>query len=165
MLKIYLGLAILAFATVIYAHQHVLIKPLLGRPMDEANVERLLDQAVKYSRYSKPIFARPRVDLVPANEWRQPGALGYFDPKEPSTVHIQIQGPDSFQTTDSVIVHELVHWLQKQSGWEWKEDCADYAAHEAEAYGVSYVRDTAMGIERRLWVPDIYLLCVMSEDK
>jgi hypothetical protein len=150
-------------------------QPIMGQPLSSAETDRLVDMAVKYSRYSKPWFARPVVDVVPGPRFNAKvcggeycGILGYTASDERDVVHVIDKVPDVTAqsrgwTREEIIVHELVHWLQIKAGNEWMSACANQDADETEAYNAQYqfaVRELHM--DHGFWKPDIYLGCQLE---
>jgi hypothetical protein len=107
--------------------------------------------AARYSRYTVPLFKRPRAVILPDEAFqmkvcgpfyvfRNCGIVGAYFPSEPNTIYIRQHVEIDADETHQILVHELTHWLQEYSGWESDfESCPDVAAREAEAYTVEYL--------------------------
>ena len=148
-------------------------RPILGAALGEKETERYLDLAVQYSRYSKPLFARPKIDLVDPLVFAlsvcgkpECSIVGYTNDEERDVVHIvsSISAEITARlgwTHDEIIVHELVHWLQLKAGVKFPADCAAREALELEAYSAQYQYAVAERKEDRpFWMPPVYKSCM-----
>lgn len=155
-------------------------QPIYGTILDEAQTDYFLDMAVKYSPYHKPLFKRPKVDIVPTPKWQylmcgnptlDCGLLGYTSGEERNIVHVVAVMPAEGVkrlgwTRDEIIVHELVHWLQHEADAEAFDDmsCAMDDAIETEAYNAQFqfaVRE--LHNNHGFWKPEIYSACVAEK--
>lgn len=146
---------------------------LIGAALDAGKTREYMLQALKFSRYQMPKVL-PVIDVVPDDVWAHEvcndnvvcvaTSLGYYgsdDPADKDVVHVRAGTP---RPVGGIAVHELIHWLQAHSGWDYhSSNCQDIAAHEIEAYAVEYLRDEWAGIQRPLYVPDVYGDCVMRK--
>jgi hypothetical protein len=102
----------------------------------------LMSWAVTLSGYSAPGLM-PEVKMVPhaylvekACNGRECKVLGWFPPGETIYVDARLDPQDDLFAT-SILVHEMVHYLQQQSGkYAGPHSCANSLAMEREAYGV-----------------------------
>ena len=136
---------------------------MIGVALDPELVHEYLLQATKFSRYPMPTV-QPVVDVVPDATWRREvcgpinldciaTSLGYYGTRRPDDVNVVHVRLGTERPVGGIIVHELIHWLQRHYGWGFGPDCQDIAAHEVEAYAVEYMRDTWAGIRRSLDIP------------
>jgi len=101
----------------------------------------LLSWAVQLTSYPAPAVP-PQISYVPALVLTEAacagthcGALAWYD----DNGHILID--DRYRNRDtpflrSLLVHEMVHYLQDISGHFHADDCADYHRREREAYAI-----------------------------
>lgn len=153
-------------------------QPKLGYFLDAKQTEHYLDMAVKYSRYKKPWFARPKIDVVPVGKFREAacgwaeldcGILGYTSPDERDVVHVIDTLPMKAVerlgwTRDEIIVHELVHWLEIQSGATFSSDCSILNADESDAYNAQFQYAVhELKASHGFWIPDVYGQCMLNK--
>jgi hypothetical protein len=102
----------------------------------------LLSWAITLSGYSAPAN-QPEIAMAPhsylvdaACAGRECKVLGWFPPGETIYLDNRLDPMESVYAS-SILVHELVHFLQQQSGrLEAKYSCETALAMEREAYGV-----------------------------
>lgn len=182
MKKLALLLGLLTFVVVVTAGAVRIAKPAKPQPMfgvglNREQVEHYLDMAVKYSRYRKPWFVRPQIDIVDPEKWREQvcegdadcGILGYTSDDERDVVHvIAVIPPEAVDrlgwSRDEIIVHELVHWLQIQSGQEYPIECAMRDAMETEAYNTQFQYSVQeLHEDHQFWKPNVYAGCLLQK--
>lgn len=103
--------------------------------MPEQNVEAFIQAASEMSRYPVP-KSRPIVMLVPAATMA--GLYGRFNYATPEVLQISDATPQDMLAT--VVLHEMVHYLQYHAGVlpDRMPTCAERAAFEAEAYVAAF---------------------------
>lgn len=109
--------------------------------MDPATIAILLSWAVKFSGYPAP-DAMPAVQYKPHSFFvenacggRECKVAGWYDDKNVVYIENKYRGTDS-EFANSLLVHELVHYLQHHSGEYDSTSCRDSLAREREAYRV-----------------------------
>jgi hypothetical protein len=116
--------------------------------------EVLLSWAVLLSGYSAPT-ERPEVVMVShayleqlACEGRHCKVMGWFPPGKIIYIDDRLD-PDASLYASSVIVHEMVHYLQQASGkYPSPYSCANAIAMEREAYAVQQAYLVRYGVYR-----------------
>jgi len=143
----------------------------LGRVMTPAETEYWLDQAIKFSRYKKPWYKRPKIEIVSEEafltafcEGQPCSGLGVRFYANPDTLYIREKADWFPGSRGGIIVHELTHWLAAQNELnDSLRTCADHAAKEVEAYAAGYLYERL--VENKAYpflVPDTYSECVMA---
>jgi hypothetical protein len=100
----------------------------------------LMSWAVTLSGYSRPI-TQPEIVMVPhgylvaeACGGRECKVLGWYPPGQKIFLDDRLDPADSLYAS-SIVVHEMVHFLQQQSGhFEGGFSCRSTLAREREAY-------------------------------
>jgi hypothetical protein len=150
-----------------------------GTLLPQAQVDQIVANAMKYSRYKTTNGQKLRIDVVEFQTFNDKAcgvgktecdtAGFYNDNWATDMVHVQAMPKGQTEWSngmalDEVMVHEAVHWLQFVNGDKfpnWEDDCADLAAAEAEAY----VADYMYAVEEKgkhdmaFFMPDIYGMC------
>lgn len=152
-------------------------QPIFGVTLSKKQTEHYLDMAVKYSRYKKPWFARPKIDIVDPVKWLDQvcggdplcGIAGYTSDDERNVVHVLAALPAEAGarlgwSRDEIIVHELVHWLQIQDGQEYPQECAARDAMETEAYNTQFQYSVwELHEDHQFWKPNVYANCMLQK--
>jgi hypothetical protein len=88
------------------------------------------------------------------NDFMPCGVAGVVLWDEPNVIYISDELP--VERRMDVLVHEATHWLQFRAGWAGKpHNCADEAAHEAEAYTTQFLyRVLHEHYKGGFWMPD-----------
>lgn len=120
--------------------------------LQEKEVKYYLKIADELSRYRRPWIRKPIVLLVPEDQFIAMACgfrgmlfdhcplLGFFRPDMPHLIFIRMSDEMTYQRRQEVLIHEMVHWLQHDSGWKSDfSNCRESALHEIEAYQVSYL--------------------------
>lgn len=112
-----------------------------ARPTEMAGLIDLLSWAAHLSRYPKPT-ASPELQYKPhrffvdnACAGRECAVIGWYNDGGVIYVDEALRSRDSLFVS-SLIVHELVHYLQHVSGEYSSDSCADSVHREREAYEV-----------------------------
>lgn len=123
----------------------------------------LLNWAIHLSRY-EPIDGMPTIVFVDHTQLvdqacfgRECQVLGWYNDSDVIYIDNRFKDSDTLFSR-SLIVHELVHYLQHKSG-QYTQSCPDVSAREAEAYWVQQEYHIANGtfgqINRHLYRCDI----------
>lgn len=109
--------------------------------MTTATISALLSWAVMLSGYAEPDRA-PAVEFKPhlffveqACGGQECEVVGWYNDADVVYLDNRMRGDDS-SFVQSLVVHELVHFLQDRSGKYHSKSCADQIAREREAYAV-----------------------------
>jgi hypothetical protein len=115
-----------------------------------AKVEEMLQAASRLSRYPMPA-KRPEVLVLTPEQFKVAAqgipALGFFRPSQPH--YIVLNGGMDADMGDTVMVHELVHFLQWAAGVLTVGElrCEDRRWIEQEAFVASYRFEVERGLE------------------
>lgn len=111
--------------------------------MDAATLGILLGWAVHLSKYPQPDVP-PEVEYKPQSFFvekacggRDCKALGWYDDKGIVYLDQRVNEQDNVFTR-SLIVHELVHYLQDLTG-DFSDSCEDQIRREREAYAIQRI--------------------------
>jgi len=116
--------------------------------------EVLLSWAIVLSGYTAPA-ERPQIVMVPhaylekaACEGRSCKVMGWFPPGKTIYIDDRLDPQESLYAS-SIVVHEMVHYLQQTSGkYATPYSCADAITMEREAYAVQQAYLIRYGVYR-----------------
>jgi len=109
-------------------------------------LEAIFISAVAITGYHGSFDSRPVIKIVSPEyltcKMGSSGFLGVFDHKQKEYIFL---AKDAFNTErfskveiSSILLHEMVHWLQFANGAKAATNCAEWTALESEAYGAQY---------------------------